>query len=61
MEAPTQQRYSFGPFVLDPVEKVLLRDGHPVYGCAIADKFTDIGTPDNYRRLAARARDSRTD
>lgn len=30
MEAPVQQRYFFGPFVLDPVEKRLLRDGHPV-------------------------------
>jgi TolB-like protein/DNA-binding winged helix-turn-helix (wHTH) protein/Tfp pilus assembly protein PilF len=30
MEAPIQQRYSFGPFVLDPVEKVLLREGHPL-------------------------------
>jgi D-glycero-alpha-D-manno-heptose 1-phosphate guanylyltransferase len=38
----------------------LLREGHPVYGCAIADGFTDIGTPDDYRRLAARALDSRT-
>ena len=27
MEAPTHQRYSFGPFVLDPVEKTLWRDG----------------------------------
>src|SRR5215469_17450233 len=26
MEARTQQRYSFGPFVLDPVEKTLCRD-----------------------------------
>jgi NDP-sugar pyrophosphorylase family protein len=38
----------------------LLREGHPVYGCAVADEFTDIGTPENYRRLAARAWDSRT-
>jgi TolB-like protein/DNA-binding winged helix-turn-helix (wHTH) protein/Tfp pilus assembly protein PilF len=30
MEAPAHQRYSFGPFVLDPAEKVLLRDAHPV-------------------------------
>lgn len=30
MEAPTQQPYSFGPFVLDPVEKRLLRDGNPL-------------------------------
>lgn len=30
MEPPAQQRYSFGPFVLDPVEKVLLRNGRPV-------------------------------
>jgi TolB-like protein/DNA-binding winged helix-turn-helix (wHTH) protein len=30
MEAPVQQRYSFGPFVLDPAEKVLLRKGHAV-------------------------------
>jgi TolB-like protein/DNA-binding winged helix-turn-helix (wHTH) protein/Tfp pilus assembly protein PilF len=30
MEPPARQRYSFGPFVLDPAEKVLLRDGHPV-------------------------------
>jgi TolB-like protein/DNA-binding winged helix-turn-helix (wHTH) protein/Tfp pilus assembly protein PilF len=30
MEAPIQQRYSFGPFVLDPVEKVLLSEGHPL-------------------------------
>jgi TolB-like protein/DNA-binding winged helix-turn-helix (wHTH) protein/Flp pilus assembly protein TadD len=30
MEAPSQQRYSFGPFVLDPAEKALLRDGHPI-------------------------------
>lgn len=30
MEAPVQQRYSFGPFVLDPAEKVLLRKGHPL-------------------------------
>ena len=27
MEALTQQPYSFGPFLLDPAEKVLLRDG----------------------------------
>ena len=27
MEASTQQSYSFGPFVLDPVERILLRDG----------------------------------
>ena len=30
MEAPTQQPYCFGPFVLDPVEKRLLLDGNPV-------------------------------
>ena len=30
MEAAVQQRYCFGPFLLDPVEKVLLRNGHPV-------------------------------
>ena len=30
MEAPTQQPYSFGPFVLDPVERRLLCDGQPV-------------------------------
>ncbi len=30
MEAPVQQRYSFGPFLLDSVEKVLLRGGHPL-------------------------------
>lgn len=30
MEAQTHQRYSFGPFVLDPVENLLVRDGHPV-------------------------------
>ncbi len=30
MEAPVQQRYSFGPFLLDPTEKVLLRKGHAV-------------------------------
>lgn len=30
MEAPTQPPYSFGPFVLDPVEKRLLRDGNAV-------------------------------
>jgi TolB-like protein/DNA-binding winged helix-turn-helix (wHTH) protein/Flp pilus assembly protein TadD len=30
MEAPLQQPYSFGPFVLDPVEKRLLRDGQPI-------------------------------
>ena len=30
MEGQVEQRYSFGPFLLDPVEKVLLRDGHPV-------------------------------
>ena len=30
MEAPTQPPYSFGPFVLDPVEKRLLRHGNPV-------------------------------
>ena len=30
MEPPTQQPYSFGPFVLDPVEKRLLLDGNPV-------------------------------
>ena len=30
MEAPVQQRYSFGPFLFDCVEKVLLREGHPL-------------------------------
>jgi len=30
METPAPQRYSFGPFVLDPAERVLLRDGQPV-------------------------------
>lgn len=30
MEASARQRYSFGPFLLDPEEKVLLRRGHPV-------------------------------
>jgi TolB-like protein/DNA-binding winged helix-turn-helix (wHTH) protein/Tfp pilus assembly protein PilF len=30
MEAPTQQRYSFGPFVLDPIERALWRDGRPI-------------------------------
>jgi DNA-binding winged helix-turn-helix (wHTH) protein/tetratricopeptide (TPR) repeat protein len=30
VETPTQQRCSFGPFILDPVEKVLLRNGQPV-------------------------------
>lgn len=30
MEAQIHQRYSFGPFVLDPVENLLLRDGRPV-------------------------------
>ena len=30
MEAPTQPPCSFGPFVLDPVEKRLLRDRNPV-------------------------------
>ena len=30
MEAAAQQLYCFGPFVLDPAEKVLLRDGHPL-------------------------------
>lgn len=30
MKAPTQPPYSFGPFVLDPAEKRLLRDGNPV-------------------------------
>src|SRR5215470_11202067 len=30
MKARSQQRYSFGPFVLDPVEKTLWRDGHPI-------------------------------
>src|SRR5579859_5986799 len=28
MEAQTYKRYSFGPFVLDPVENLLLREGH---------------------------------
>lgn len=30
MLPPAQQTYCFGPFVLNPAEKVLLRDGHPV-------------------------------
>jgi DNA-binding winged helix-turn-helix (wHTH) protein len=30
MDPPAQPRYSFGPFLLDPVEKVLLRDDEPV-------------------------------
>jgi TolB-like protein/DNA-binding winged helix-turn-helix (wHTH) protein/Flp pilus assembly protein TadD len=30
MEARRHQRYSFGPFVLDPVEKTLWRDGQPI-------------------------------
>lgn len=30
MGAPVQQRYSFGPFVLDPGEKVLLHEGRPL-------------------------------
>lgn len=30
MEPPAQQPYCFGPFVLDPGERVLLQDGHPV-------------------------------
>lgn len=30
MEPPAQQPYCFGSFVLNPAEKVLLRDGHPV-------------------------------
>ena len=30
MEASAQQAYCIGPFVLDPAEKVLLRDGHPI-------------------------------
>lgn len=30
MEAQVHQRYSFGPFILDPTEKVLLRKGHPL-------------------------------
>jgi TolB-like protein/DNA-binding winged helix-turn-helix (wHTH) protein/Flp pilus assembly protein TadD len=30
MEARTEQRYSFGPFVLDPVEKTLYREGQPL-------------------------------
>src|SRR5260370_27339290 len=30
MEGLTQQQYSFGPFVVDPVEKVLLRNGQLV-------------------------------
>jgi TolB-like protein/DNA-binding winged helix-turn-helix (wHTH) protein/Tfp pilus assembly protein PilF len=30
MEARKQQRYSFGPFILDPQEKVLWRDGLPI-------------------------------
>src|SRR5579859_4284194 len=30
MEAQTYKRYSFGPFVLDPVENLLLREGHAV-------------------------------
>ena len=31
MEAPTQPRYAFGPFLLDPAEKVLLRDGQSIH------------------------------
>ena len=30
MEAPVHQRYLFGPFLLDPQEKVLLRKGQPL-------------------------------
>jgi TolB-like protein/DNA-binding winged helix-turn-helix (wHTH) protein/Tfp pilus assembly protein PilF len=30
MEPPVRQRYSFGPFLLDPTEKVLLRKGEPL-------------------------------
>lgn len=30
MEPSAPPRYSFGPFLLDPAEKVLLREGHPV-------------------------------
>lgn len=30
MEAQIHQRYSFGPFVLDPVENLLVREGHSV-------------------------------
>lgn len=30
MEAPAHQRFSFGPFLLDPEEKVLVRGGRPV-------------------------------
>jgi D-glycero-alpha-D-manno-heptose 1-phosphate guanylyltransferase len=30
----------------------LLRDGRPVIGVVVADRFTDIGTPDDYWRLA---------
>lgn len=29
----------------------LLRDGRPVIGVVVADRFTDIGTPDDYWRL----------
>lgn len=39
MERLTQPQYAFGPFVLDPVEKVLLRDGHPV---SLAPKVFEI-------------------
>ncbi|HEY6944491.1 MAG TPA: tetratricopeptide repeat protein [Candidatus Acidoferrum sp.] len=31
MEPPNQLRYSFGPFVLDPAERLLLRDNQPVH------------------------------
>jgi TolB-like protein/DNA-binding winged helix-turn-helix (wHTH) protein/Flp pilus assembly protein TadD len=31
MEPPKQLQYAFGPFLLDPVEKVLLRDGHLIH------------------------------
>lgn len=29
----------------------LIREGRPVYACAIAEEFIDFGTPENYRRL----------
>src|SRR6266446_4545054 len=31
MKPPNQSLYSFGAFLLDPVEKVLSRDDHPVH------------------------------
>ena len=39
MERLTQQQYSFGPFVLDPAEKVLLRHGQPV---SLAPKVFEV-------------------